>query len=342
MDARLSWLFTAGIAGFLVWLAFWGTSAPNSQAGGRQAIEQMIGRTFTENDPAQCTQDMTPALVEQSCHEGTTSMQRCVEENKTEEEAIADTVTIESVVVNGLTARAVVVAHGGEMAGSQVTVDLVADGGRWKLDHLADVQIDRASFDQNYIRKMQAAGITPSESRCVVRALDREVSDAEIERASSGGGGDTAGEHMGWAASLAPPWSICSRRMSRRTFGHEACQVRSRTASRSGSRVGSTNRSCAESSRPVTSPRHNANMYARSRRLAQSTTATASSRNPGPPDLRDSRLADADPQLAALDGRALVRRVGAVVHGSGEGLACDVGLVLPRRLNQLVVAAELE
>jgi hypothetical protein len=189
MDARLSWLLTAGIAGFLVWLAFWGTSTSHTQAGGRSAIEQMLQRTFTENDPAQCTEDMTPAIVEQSFggHEGTTAMQRCVEKNKTEEEAAAKSVVIKSVVLNGLTARAVVVAHGGSMDGSQMTVNLVAQGGRWKLDHLADIQIDRAKVDRMYVREMQVAGMTPGESRCLVRAFDREFSDAELERASLSG-----------------------------------------------------------------------------------------------------------------------------------------------------------
>jgi hypothetical protein len=189
MDARLSWLLTAGIAGFLVWLAFWGTSSSNNQAGGRPAIEQMLSRTMTENDPAQCTEDMTPALVEQSFggHEGTTPMQRCVEKNTTEEDAMADSVTIKSVQVNGLTARAVIATHGGSMDGGQVTVDLVAQGGRWKLDHLADIQFDRAKVDRMYLREMQVAGMTPGESRCLVRTFDREFSDAELERAALSG-----------------------------------------------------------------------------------------------------------------------------------------------------------
>jgi hypothetical protein len=189
MDARLSWLLTAGIAGFLVWLAFWGTSSSNNQAGGRPAIEQMLSRTMTENDPAQCTEDMTPALVEQSFggHEGTTPMQRCVEKNTTEEDAMADSVTIKSVQVNGLTARAVIATHGGSMDGGQVTVDLVAQGGRWKLDHLADIQFDRAKVDRMYLREMQVAGMTPGESRCLVRTFDREFSDAELERATLSG-----------------------------------------------------------------------------------------------------------------------------------------------------------
>jgi hypothetical protein len=189
MDARLSVLLTAGIAAFLVWLAFWGTSPSNNQAGGRAAIEQMLTRTLTENDSAQCTEDMTSSFVAQSFggHEGTTPMERCLEQNTTEEAAMGESATIKSVQVSGSTARAVAVVHGGSMDGSQLTIDLIAQGGRWKLNHLADIQIDRAKVDQGYLREMQVAGMTHRESRCLIRTFDREFTDAELERATLSG-----------------------------------------------------------------------------------------------------------------------------------------------------------
>ena len=199
MDARLSVLLTAGIAAFLVWLAFWGTASPDPQAGGRPAIEQMLNRTFTENDPAQCSNDMTPAFVSQSFggHEDTTPMQRCVEQNTDENEPAAKSVTVKSVALNGRSARAVVLAHGGDMDGSQATVDLVVQDGRWKLDRLADIQIDRASLDRTYLQQMQAMGMTTSESRCLLRAFDREFSDAELERATLSGVDNLESEGVG-------------------------------------------------------------------------------------------------------------------------------------------------
>jgi hypothetical protein len=199
MDARLSWLITAGIAGVLVWLAFWGSVSPEPQGGGRPAIKQMIARSFTENDPAQCTEDMTPAFVSQTFggHEDTAPMQRCLEQNTTEKEATAKSVTIKSVALNGTTARAVVVAHGGDMDGSEATVDLVLQGGRWKLERLADIQIDRASLDRMYLREMQAAGMSAGESRCLLRAFDREFSDTELERATLSGVDNLENEGVG-------------------------------------------------------------------------------------------------------------------------------------------------
>jgi hypothetical protein len=204
MDVRLSWLVTGGVAVLLLWLAFSlssgggsgsqpGTaggnapgafpSAGDGQAADKSSIEELIRRTSTQNDPKQCTDDMTPAFLRSSFGAEKGTLDRCRRRNTPQTEPMAKTVTIESVTGRGSNATAVFsMTSSNTLDGSVYTVSLVRQGGHWKLDSLDDIKIDRARFDQHLRDELGARGYLPAETRCAIAKLDRSVSSDQIER----------------------------------------------------------------------------------------------------------------------------------------------------------------
>jgi hypothetical protein len=203
MDVRLSWLITGGIAVLLLWLAFSLTSggsggqpaatggpapgafpsAGGDQAGDKSSIEELIRRTSTENDPKQCTEDMTPAFRRASFGAEKGTLDRCRRLNTPQTEPMAKSVAIQGVTGRGSNATAVFgVTSSNTLDGSVYTVSLVRQGGRWKLDSLDDIQIDRARFDQHLRDELGARGYLPAETSCAITKLDQTVSSDQIER----------------------------------------------------------------------------------------------------------------------------------------------------------------
>src|SRR5262249_26892944 len=75
---------------------------------------------------------------------------------------------------------------------------------------------------------------------------------------------------------------------------------------------------------------------------SESTSSPSRSKMTAAISVTGLRLAEGDAELAALDGRLLAGAIGPVAHRGGEGFTRDVGLVLTGRVQQLVVAAQLE
>lgn len=201
MDARLSWFVSAGIAAILVWLAFSlnsGTGHPGATpastpgapppAGAthladRSSIDDLLNRAFTQNDPSQCTQDMTRAFVRQFFGLEKGTVDRCRRANTPQSEASAKSIAVQSVSGSGSSATAVIRASSANtLDGSVMTLNMARTGGRWKLDHLVDIRIDRGRFDQHLRDQLGARGYLPTETSCAIGKLDRTVSDDQIER----------------------------------------------------------------------------------------------------------------------------------------------------------------
>jgi hypothetical protein len=204
MDSRVSWLLTSGIAIFLIWLAFTLTSggsepgatpatpgnspgatppAGTSQVSDRSAIDDLLTRTFTQNDPNQCTQDLTRAYLRQNFGSEKGALDRCRRRNTPQSPKGAESIEIQSVTGGGSSATAVLrQTSKNTLDGSVVTLRLVREGGRWKLNQFVDIQIDRSRFDQHLRDELGARGYLPAETSCAVAKLDRTVSNAEIER----------------------------------------------------------------------------------------------------------------------------------------------------------------
>jgi hypothetical protein len=207
MDVRISWLITAGIGAVLVWLAFSlsggggqpgatavspsgapqppaaGQPAGADQVADQPAIEELLHRTFTENDPKQCTQDLTPAFLRFSFGSEKGTLDRCRRRNTRQSETSAKSITVNRVIGRGSSATAVITASSSNtLDGSVLTVSLVRQGGRWKLDSFDDIQIDRPRFDQHLSDDLGARGYLPAETTCAIGKLDRTVSSDQIER----------------------------------------------------------------------------------------------------------------------------------------------------------------
>jgi hypothetical protein len=182
----ISWAVCGTTAVVLVGFVLLG--GKDSSGGGEEAaraeIERMLSRTFTETDPAQCTEDATPEFLRQNFGgEGEDPLEECRRESTDDKDTSADSVQIDSVTVDGAIARAVFTASGGGLDGSVVTVEMVHDFDRWKLDRMTDIEIDRPRFDAA-LREVTVndEGITAREADCYVAALGRTYDTPALER----------------------------------------------------------------------------------------------------------------------------------------------------------------
>ena len=190
MDSRLiSWAICAAIAGVIVWFGFWVNTGPASHSAAEAQIRAMLTRSLTENDPVQCTQDMTPAFRRRQFGDGSANpLAKCRDENTDGTNSLAKEVQFESVSVQGATAHAVIEVSGSSLDGSVLGMDLVLDGSRWKVDRLASIQIDRPRMDGAIEQEASVKGITSAQAPCLVDALDRTYSDAQLEQTLLAGG----------------------------------------------------------------------------------------------------------------------------------------------------------
>jgi hypothetical protein len=144
----------------------------------------MLSRTFTENDPKQCTENMTRAFLRHSFGSSAGTLDRCHRANTPQSETNAHSVTVESVTATGSAAIAVIKMNGGRSDGTTSTFKVVDEHGHWKLDRLTDVQIDRVRLDQTLKNELGERGYLPSETTCAMAKYDQAVSDDAIERSS--------------------------------------------------------------------------------------------------------------------------------------------------------------
>jgi hypothetical protein len=185
----VSWAACGTIVAVLIGLVLFsggGDPADDESEAAETAIKQMLSRTLTESDPAQCTEDFTPQFLRQNFGDGD-ELERCIRVNSQDEDPSAERVQVDRVTITGATAEAVIEASGGGMDGSIITVEVVHDFDRWKLDRMVDVQIDRAKFDRVIEERALENGLSPDETRCYVAAFARAVSDEELERLSISG-----------------------------------------------------------------------------------------------------------------------------------------------------------
>jgi hypothetical protein len=199
----VSWLACAAIAALLVWFAIWsgggggGSQSPPAATGqppapgqpaavtpvaDQASLVEMLRRTSTQNDPKQCTNDLTHAFLMHRFGPGKGALDRCRRANTPQAAKAADSIAVESVTATGSSAIAVIRMAGGYSDGSVVTYRVVNQGGRWKLDRLSDIQIDRAAYDLYVKNQLGASGYLPSETTCAMTKFDQTVTDADIER----------------------------------------------------------------------------------------------------------------------------------------------------------------
>jgi hypothetical protein len=191
---NISWLVCGAIALVLAGFVLLGGGGGKADRGpgvgvsdnqARNEIGSVISRFLTVADPTECTRDVTPALLRQN-FPGPDPLEACRRVNTADRANPADrspfptSVQVHDVAVHGTAANASVTVSGGYLDGSEVSVGLADDQGRWKVDHLALAQLDRGGFDRAMQGTLTQEGATAREAQCVVAGMHRAIDDQEL------------------------------------------------------------------------------------------------------------------------------------------------------------------
>jgi hypothetical protein len=157
------------------------TQAPQPEDPGA-----VLTRLATQPDPRSCGQDYTAAGREAML--GSDDVARCEATAKRSEPATSVDVT--EVEVEGTRASARVAFEGGDSAGTAVTVDLVLDADRWRVDGQRDLEVvDRAAYEVAFQAAVgeAAAEVLPAANVPCVQDRFAARTDDEIERMNAEG-----------------------------------------------------------------------------------------------------------------------------------------------------------
>ena len=155
-----------------------------SSADARADIEDLVSQALTSKDPAACEHAMTSRYLSRYFGQGDSDpAEECQFERALPGDAFARQFDFRSAQVDGNHGIVVVTASGGQADGSVLRIELVRQGDDWKLDHLAEVQIDRPRFDAASRRYALAQGATAPEANCAVKRLHRFYDTDQLERA---------------------------------------------------------------------------------------------------------------------------------------------------------------
>jgi hypothetical protein len=151
-------------------------------------IEEAIETTATTSDPANCTELQTQKFDEQNSQtEGAAAVKACEKEGE-EGEEVAESAEVSNVSVNGEKASAEVAFTGGSFNGQAVELDLVNDGGSWKLDEVvAFTNYDPQKLEEAFEGSFESqGGISKQMTACIAEAFGG-ASKAQAEELIFGG-----------------------------------------------------------------------------------------------------------------------------------------------------------
>lgn len=117
-------------------LAACGGGGSSSSGGGEAeaAIEKTIEESAKSTDPAKCTEIQTQAFNEQeTASKGKEATENCESEAESGETE-ATSVNVSEVEVNGESATAVAEVDGTALSGQGIEIELVEEGGTWKMN----------------------------------------------------------------------------------------------------------------------------------------------------------------------------------------------------------------
>jgi hypothetical protein len=160
----------------------------NGSGDSEGEINGVLTTFFTTADPSQCDL-LTPKALQQiapSVARADDPPTACREEVKASAGQSAKSIDAD-LDVSGTNAKATVTPDGGIFAGLSVDVALVDDDG-WKIDGLGRQRlVDRAAY-LNALERGAGQGqlgngaITPTDARCMAGEIQKNVSDAELQR----------------------------------------------------------------------------------------------------------------------------------------------------------------
>lgn len=152
----------------------------------QEQVTELVTRLATTAHPGACSADYTADGLEAML--GTSDVARCEASVKRGEPA--SSVEVSQVEVDGDRASARVAFDGGDSAGTAITVDLVRDEDRWRVDGQRDLEVvDRAAYDVAFRAAVgEAAGeVLPAANVPCVQDRFAERTDDEIERMNAEG-----------------------------------------------------------------------------------------------------------------------------------------------------------
>lgn len=171
-------------------LIFVGTFLAACGSGGSDEAEvkEVIEKSATTTDPADCKKLQTQKFMEQTAEEsGKAAVKECEEEAKKEEGA--ESVDTSEVEVDGSSATANVALTGGTLNGQAVEVELTKDNDQWKMNEVVKfTRFDRTKLVE-YLEgqfKEHSSEIPKHLATCFIDAF-KEGSQKEVEQLVFGG-----------------------------------------------------------------------------------------------------------------------------------------------------------
>jgi predicted small secreted protein len=155
----------------------------SSDGGGEEAkVEEAIEESATSSDPSKCTEFQTAAFNEnESGQKGAAATKACEEETEAKGDE-AEAVTVSNVKVDAESATAEVEVEGTGLNGQAVEVEVLEEGGDWKLDKfLGFTKFDAASLGEVLEKELaKEEGVSPELAKCVSEGVaELSKSDAE-------------------------------------------------------------------------------------------------------------------------------------------------------------------
>jgi hypothetical protein len=158
-------------------------------------VKEVIEKSATTTDPADCKKLQTQEFMEQTSGEsGTAAVQECEEDAK--EEQGAKSVDTSEVEVDGSSATADVALTGGTLNGQSVEVGLTKDGDQWKMNEVVKfTHFDQAKLAE-YLEgqfKEDSGEIPAQLAACFIGAV-KHGSQEEVEELVFGGPSNAPGQ----------------------------------------------------------------------------------------------------------------------------------------------------
>jgi predicted small secreted protein len=152
-----------------------------SSGGGEDAkVEEAIEESATSTDPSKCTELQTQLFNETgSGQKGAAATKECEAEAK---ENDTESVTVSNVSVNGESATAEVEVDGSGLNGQGIELELVEEGGNWKLNKfLGFTNFDAAALGEALEEEFaNQEGVDPKLAKCVSEGVS-EISQSDAE-----------------------------------------------------------------------------------------------------------------------------------------------------------------
>jgi hypothetical protein len=160
-----------------------GTPSADSSSIQEDLVRQTVTTFVTHSDPADCKFTYTQRFVDRMFEgSGAEAVARCQYSSADNDDQDGDQAVIEQVSIDSGRATVVTGTTGGLFDGTVHTLRLVRDAGRWKVDSVSAIKVDRGRWDSASHNSWIANGFSAEEADCVLREQTRAVETGELER----------------------------------------------------------------------------------------------------------------------------------------------------------------